>query len=82
MGLEPEAPEMVSLAGKVEFQADLVYFLPVKLSPDRAGMRLATPHPTNTSGDFVSLAETDGFIELPRGQEVYQKGMVARLFRW
>ncbi len=82
MGLEPEAPEMVSLAGRVEFQADLVYFLPVKLSPDRAGMRLATPRPTNTSGDFVSLAETDGFVELPRGQEVYQEGMVARLFRW
>jgi hypothetical protein len=33
------------------------------MSPERATL-LATPHPTNTSGDFATLAGTDGFIDL------------------
>ena len=82
MGLVTESPETVRLATEVVFPADLVYFLPVKLSSDDTGTALAEPRPTNTSGDFVSLAGTDGFIELPRGQEVFPQGMAAQLFRW
>jgi molybdopterin molybdotransferase len=43
---------------------------------------LADPHPTNTSGDFVALAGTDGFVELAALRGSYPKGTVARLFRW
>ena len=82
MGLDAESPETVRLATEVVFSADLVYFLPVKLNSDDTGLAVAEPNPTNTSGDFVSLAGTDGFIELPRGQEVFPQGMATRLFRW
>ncbi len=37
---------------------------------------------TNGSGDFTSLAGTDGFVELPAGPNTYPKGFVTRLFRW
>jgi molybdopterin biosynthesis enzyme len=43
---------------------------------------LAAPHRTNTSGDFVTLAGTDGFVELAAKSGAYAAGTVARLFRW
>ncbi len=78
----PEVAELVTLATGVEFAADLTYFLPVVVSWNEDGAGIAEPRPTNTSGDFVSLAGTTGFVELPRGRDIYPKGFVARLFRW
>jgi hypothetical protein len=43
---------------------------------------LATPHATNTSGDFVALAGTHGFVELAAKPGSYAAGTIARLFRW
>ncbi len=82
MGRAPGPVERVSLTEEVKFSADLVYFLPVRIHSDDAGTLLADPCPTNTSGDFVSLAGTDGFVELPKGRDTYPAGTVARLFRW
>ena len=82
LGLEPANAERVTLATDVEFAADLTYFLPVVVSWTDAGIAIAEPRPTNTSGDFVTLAGTDGFVQLPRGQECYSKGTAVRLFRW
>jgi molybdopterin molybdotransferase len=79
-GLPDEPPERVRLTESVVGPADLTYFLPVKLSSSAEGVALAEPRPTNTSGDFVSLAGTDGFVELPGG--THAPGTVARLFRW
>ena len=74
--------EKVKLAREVEFTPDLTYFLPVRLTWDSSGQCFAEPQPTNTSGDFTSLACTDGFVELPRGPDLYPQGFAARLFRW
>jgi molybdopterin molybdotransferase len=82
LGLESEAKEIVRLSDDVEFTADLAYFLPVVVTWTDDGNGIAEPHPTNTSGDFVSLAGTDGFVELPRGADLYTAGTPARLFRW
>jgi molybdopterin molybdotransferase len=79
-GLPDAPPERVRLTDRVAGPADLTYFLPVKLSSSAEGVALAEPRPTNTSGDFVSLAGTDGFVELPAG--THAAGTVARLFRW
>ena len=80
---EPVAePERVRLAEEVSFAPDLAYFLPVNLTYSEAGEALAWPRPTNTSGDFVSLARTTGFVELPRGMDRYPRHFVTRLFRW
>jgi molybdopterin molybdotransferase len=82
LGLNTERPELVFLADNVEFSADLTYFLPVVVGWADDGRAMAEPRPTNTSGDFVSLAGTDGFVELPRGEDQFERGRVVRLFRW
>ena len=82
MGADPETEEWVRLGKDVKFAADLVYFLPVKLRADTTGALQADPQPTNTSGDHAALGGTDGFIELPRGADVFPAGTPARLFRW
>ena len=82
LGAAAPAHEVVRLAEDVRFDPDLTYFLPVALRSTEHGTPLADPRPTNTSGDFVSLANTTGFVELPRGRDVYAKDLAVRLFRW
>ena len=82
LGTAIPAHEIVRLAEDIRFDPDLTYFLPVVLRSTGAGATLAESRPTNTSGDFVSLATTTGFVELPRGQDVYPKDLAVRLFRW
>jgi len=81
-GLQPLPIERVALSAPVEPSSELTYFLPVKLSWSAHGAALAEPRPTNTSGDFVALAGTDGFVELPAARTSYSAGSVVRLFRW
>jgi molybdopterin molybdotransferase len=81
-GLAPAPPERVELTAPVDGSPTLTYFVPVTLSSSAQGTLLAQPHPTNTSGDFVALAGTDGFVELAAKRGTYPAGTVARLFRW
>ncbi|HUL83600.1 MAG TPA: molybdopterin molybdotransferase MoeA [Gammaproteobacteria bacterium] len=81
-GLTPATPELVTLGAPGEAFGELAHFLPVKLAWSAAGAALATPRPTNTSGDFAALAGTDGFVELPPRRAEYPAGAVVRLFRW
>lgn len=81
-GLTPSAHELVALAAPAAASAELTHFLPVKLEWSAVGATLATPCPTNTSGDFATLAGTDGFVELPARHAEYPAGAVVRLFRW
>ena len=55
---------------------------PELVQVDEWGQPWASPRPTNTSGDFLSLIGTDGFVELPPGPMTYPKGFVATLYRW
>lgn len=73
--------EQISLAGPVEFEPALTYFLPVKLGYNKWGM-VANPAPTNTSGDFASLAGTTGFVALPKDVQSFPQGYTAPLYRW
>jgi molybdopterin molybdotransferase len=81
-GLASQPAEHVTLAAPAEAMADLTHFMPVKLAWSNAGAALATPCPTNTSGDFAALAGTDGFVELPPRRGEYAQGTAVRLFRW
>jgi len=76
-----EAPR-VAITAPVEVKVALACYMPVKLRTDDWGRTSAAPCPTNGSGDFTSLAGTDGFIELPPGPNTFPKGFVARFFRW
>jgi molybdopterin molybdotransferase len=82
LGLAAAPPEWTVLAADVDLASDLTYFVPVRLRATERGTLEAEPRPTNTSGDFITLASTDGFVELPRGRAHYAEGEAVRLFRW
>ena len=82
MGTQRTLPERMALAAPVTFQPPLTYFLPVTIEHDDWGRPWANPRPPNGSGDFLSLAGTDGFVELPPGPNTYAKGFVTSMYRW
>jgi len=82
MGTRRADPERLALASPVSFEPPLAYFLPVSIELDDWGRSWASPRPTNGSGDFLTLAGTDGFIELPPGPNTYPRGFVASIYRW
>lgn len=80
-GLRPAPPIRAGLAGEVVFEAPLTLFLPCTLAGDDDRL-VATTRSPNTSGDFTSLAGTDGVVELPAGQRRFATGYPARFFSW
>ena len=82
LGTAPRPTPVVQLATTVHFEPDLTYFLPVRLEYTVDGRCIAVAKPTNTSGDFVALGGTDGFVELPRGQSEFPPGYPTRYFAW
>jgi molybdopterin molybdotransferase len=66
----------------VAFEKPLTYFLPVALGYDQQGRAVAEPRPTGGSGDFIALAGTDGFVELPRGPANHAAGLAVPFYRW
>ena len=74
-------PEYARLGEPLSFEPPLSWFVPVTLDTS-AGQLTANPKTTNTSGDFIALANTAGFIELDAAQERFPAGHVARLLRW
>jgi molybdopterin molybdotransferase len=82
MGTKRRPPERLALAAPVTFRTPLAYFLPIIIEHDDWGRPWAAPKPANGSGDFLSLAGTDGFVELPPGPNTFAKGFVAPVYRW
>jgi molybdopterin molybdotransferase len=82
MGLRVRPRLRVPLAETIEFEPDLTCFMPVVFEHPQEGGILAKPKPTNTSGDFVSLVGTDGFVQLDRGQDRFPRGHACEFFPW
>ncbi len=76
------AKEFALLREPFIFEQPMTYFLPVKVTIAVDGNRTAQPMPTNTSGDFITLAESDGFIELPAKIKHFPAGYKTLLYRW
>ena len=81
-GVTPRDPLMASLSEKVVFTPKLACLLPVRLSSGPHAELLATPAPVGTSGDFAGLVGTDGFVELPAGQDEFPAGYLAPYWSW
>lgn len=81
-GREATARESAQLAEDVVFKADLTCFLPVRISNQDEGVLIATPVPTNTSGDFAALSGTDGYVELAKEQDRFPAGTAVPLHLW
>jgi len=80
-GLECQ-PFKVVLANNVSFKPDLDYFAQASISQSEDGRYLATVKHGNGSGDMVSPSSMDGFIELPKGKEVFEVGEVYDFIRF
>lgn len=70
------ATKFAMLEKEVIFKPNLTYFLQVKTYLNTQGQLLAKPIEGGGSGDLANLADADGFLELPIGQERFEKGAV------
>ncbi len=82
MGSRRCKQEKIALGAPVSPQQSVTSFLPVAIDEDDSGRPCARPKPTNGSGDFLTLRDTDGFVELPPGPEILPRGFVASFYRW
>lgn len=82
LGAAGSAPEHVRLGSSLEFAPPLTWFVPAQLEYTDDGLCRALVRQTNTSGDLVSLAGTDGFVELPAERDNFPEGFPAPFFRW
>ena len=64
----------------VSFTPNLTYYLQVKTYFDKNSKLLATPVMGHGSGDLANLLDVDGFLELPVGQTLYNRGSLFPLF--
>ncbi|MEO0998868.1 MAG: molybdopterin-binding protein, partial [Pseudomonadota bacterium] len=80
-GLAEVTQERVILATDMSFAPALTAFVPVTLSSGQ-GSAEALPVPFNTSGDFASLAGTDGFVELAKERSDFSRGEPVAFYRW
>lgn len=74
------APERIPVASAIDGRK-MTYFMPVALAGNAQGTQ-GQPHQPQGSGDFLALAGTDGFVELPPRPEGYPAGFVADFYRW
>jgi len=59
----------------------LTCFVPVQLHNANA-CSTATPRPTRGSGDFISLLDTDGFVELPASDALIPADTIVPVYHW
>ena len=80
-GQQPAGMQRIATSSALDGRK-MTYFMPVKLVATDAGASLAQARPPQGSGDFLALAGTDGFIELPPRPAGYPAGFVADFHRW
>lgn len=82
LGLSAFATQNAILAEDFNFKPNLTYFLQVQVESDANGHLLARPLPGGGSGDLANLTVADGFLELPQGRDLYEKGEVFRFWKY
>ncbi len=79
-GLKEKPAVNAVLGHNFTFKPDLQYFLQVKIRFSDKGQIIAEAVEGNGSGDFANLADTDAFIELPKGRDQFKQGEVFRIW--
>ncbi|MDQ8186374.1 molybdopterin molybdotransferase MoeA [Pelagicoccus sp. SDUM812002] len=82
VGLPKTNPVYAKLAHDLTFKPELTLFLPAIADPRPSGELWVKPALFNTSGDFVSVAQTDGFIELPKARNIFPEGEAFQYYPW
>jgi molybdopterin molybdotransferase len=78
----PQRPMYAQLTEEIVFKKDLTWFVPVKLNFTKEGVLKATPLKIKNSGEFTALADSSGFIELPKDQSVFRPGESFAFYSW
>jgi molybdopterin molybdotransferase len=81
MGQKPQSANG-KLTQALEFKKDFTLFKPVSTSYSKNGELLLTPINSNGSGDFFSLAHSDGFVELPAQSTTFGKDEQYNFYAW
>ena len=71
-----EMPQPAVLTVDITFKPQLTHFVPVRLTVDAEGRRLATPLRVGGSGDMMGLVGANAFLELPPEPVVVAAGSV------
>ena len=74
--LSPFNSQFAVLAEDIHFKPDLTYLAQVKITSSPTGQLLAYPIEGHGSGDLANLVDSNAFIELPRGLNLYPKGTI------
>lgn len=82
MGAKPAPIQRIAMSRAMRKGRPMVYFMPVALESREGSPATASPRPPSGSGDFLALAGTDGFVELPARPDGYPDGFVADFHRW
>ncbi len=83
LGLEDRRVERAVLSeAAADSPPKMTHFVPVRLSWTPSGTVSARPTRINTSGDFASLAGTDGIVELPPDSASRQPGATVSFYGW
>jgi molybdopterin molybdotransferase len=82
LGAAPRPVTAAILDQAVEFAPPLTCFLQVRERTDEQGVRRVTPVAHHGSGDYASLRDTDGFVELAAGQSRFPAGQTVRYYPW
>ncbi len=67
-------PQPAVLTVDMQFKPTLTHFVPVRLTVDAEGRRLATPLRVGGSGDMLGLVGAEAFLELPPEPVVFAAG--------
>ena len=70
------------LRESINFSKEMTLFKQVKVEIDKSGQLWATPLSNNGSGDFSSLAESDGFLELKANKSTFIAGESYPIYFW
>ena len=81
-GIRANVPITAELMEPFDYKPSFTRFLPVCIQESTSGSICVQPRPPNNSGDLAALAGTDGFIELPEGENNFPKGYLADFFPW
>lgn len=73
--------EYAVLTETIKFKPDLTYFMPVKIV-NTEGVLKAVPLEGHGSGDLANLNDADGFLELPRGRDIFEREEVFPLIQY
>lgn len=82
MGTRADPPMRVPLATSFQCDRPVTYFLPAAVVPDPLGRSVAIAKSPNGPGDFLSLTESHGFLELPPRPVPFPEGFAADFHRW